>query len=342
MDFQNKTGMGRVILEGKDDDGVGARVTALAPHSAPGPASWKVEEDDETASVSSFSSTRSHIGSKRKRTGQAVDGVDRAMNPVVMANLNHCRAAQDMMSQVLAEWGVGLAVAAEPYRVPDHPHWVGDADGLVATVWGGGDGSPPFSILERGRGFVAVDWGGVAVVGCYISPRSGHAAFELYLAEVAACVQRCAARPVLVLGDFNAKSVAWGSPRTTVRGGILGDWAAGLDLRLLNRGSEHTCVLRYGGSIVDVGFATPNAVRMVSGWQVAPEAETLSDHRYIRMEVSAAGAASRHRPPDGTPPRRWALRRLDKDALMAAALAATWPQVAAELPSMEEEAARLG
>ncbi|XP_043264151.1 uncharacterized protein LOC122404279 [Colletes gigas] len=246
------------------------------------------------------------------------------------------------MSQVLAEWGVGLAVAAEPYRVPDHPHWVGDADGLVATVWGGGDGSPPFSILERGRGFVAVDWGGVAVVGCYISPRSGHAAFELYLAEVAACVQRCAARPVLVLGDFNAKSVAWGSPRTTVRGGILGDWAAGLDLRLLNRGSEHTCVRRYGGSIVDVGFATPNAVRMVSGWQVAPEAETLSDHRYIRMEVSAAGAASRHRRPDGTPPRRWALRRLDKDALMAAALAATWPQVAAELPSMEEEAARLG
>ncbi|XP_043264138.1 uncharacterized protein LOC122404266 [Colletes gigas] len=246
------------------------------------------------------------------------------------------------MSQVLAEWGVGLAVAAEPYRVPDHPHWVGDADGLVATVWGGGDGSPPFSILERGRGFVAVDWGGVAVVGCYISPRSGHAAFELYLAEVAACVQRCAARPVLVLGDFNAKSVAWGSPRTTVRGGILGDWAAGLDLRLLNRGSEHTCVRRYGGSIVDVGFSTPNAVRMVSGWQVVPGAETLSDHRYIRMEVSAAGAASRHHRPDGTPPRRWALRRLDKDALMAAALAATWPQVAAELPSMEEEAARLG
>lgn len=262
---------------------------------------------------------------------------------LLQANLNHCRAAQDMMSQVLAEWGVGLAVAAEPYRVPDHPHWVGDADGLVATVWGGGDGSPPFSLLERGRGFVAVDWGGVAVVGCYISPRSGHAAFEQYLAEVAACVQRCAARPVLVLGDFNAKSVAWGSPRTSVRGGILGDWAAGLDLRLLNRGSEHTCVRRYGGSIVDVGFATPNAVRMVSGWHVVAGAETLSDHRYIRMEVSAAaGGAPRHHRPGGTPPRRWALRRLDKDALMAAALAATWPQAAAELPGIEEEVARLG
>jgi len=56
--------------------------------------------------------------------------------------------------------------------------------------------------------------------------------------------------------------------------------------------------------------------------------ETFSDHLYIRFEVSAWAVA----PPahiGGTPPpcSRWALRRLDKDALVAASIVVAWPEI---------------
>ena len=93
----------------------------------------------------------------------------------------------------------------------------------------------------------------------------------------------------LVLGDFNTHSTAWGSRKTNGRGRDVQDWAAALDLRLMNRGSTSTCVAWRGESIVDLTWASPAASRRVSGWGVSPE-ETLSDHLYILMEV-AVGVA---------------------------------------------------
>lgn len=46
-----------------------------------------------------------------------------------------------------------------------------------------------------------------------------------------------------------------------------------------------------GGLVIDVSFATPPVERKVRGWRVIA-AETLSDHKYIRFDVSAAGAGN--------------------------------------------------
>ena len=107
--------------------------------------------------------------------------------------------------------------------------------------------------------------------------------------ELAACVRRLGACPSLVLGDFNALSTAWGSRRSNGRGRDVQDWAAALDLRLMNRGSTGTCVAWRGKSIVDPTWASEAASHRVSGWGVSPE-ETLSDHLYILAEVAVRGA----------------------------------------------------
>ena len=114
--------------------------------------------------------------------------------------------------------------------------------------------------------------------------------------ELAACVRRLGACPSLVLGDFNALSTAWGSRRSNGRGRDVQDWAAALDLRLMNRGSTGTCVAWRGKSIVDPTWASAAASHRVSGWGVSPE-ETLSP--------SASG-------PTGPPGRR---RRLPRRGL---------------------------
>ncbi|XP_045772161.1 uncharacterized protein LOC123872074 [Maniola jurtina] len=261
-----------------------------------------------------------------------------ANEPAEKGNLNHCRAAQDLLLQSLAEWSVALAVVAEPYKVPNHPRWFGSVGDAVAIYWAGRQSDPPCSILERGSGYVAVEWGPLAVLGCYISPNSGITVYEAYLDELAACIRRCLPRPLIILGDFNAHSRVWGDKRDDRRGDIIQEWAAELDLRLLNQGSTSTCVRWQGESIVDLTWATPPASRMVSGWRVAEEVVTLSDHRHIVFVVSA-GTSGIIEQQNSSQSQRWALKKLDRDLLVAAACVEAWPErIHGVLSDPEEEA----
>ncbi|XP_053989863.1 uncharacterized protein LOC128882309, partial [Hylaeus volcanicus] len=246
---------------------------------------------------------------------------------ILQANINLSAKAQDLFIHCLAELGVGLAVVAESYRVADRPNWVTDALGSVVIV--GGD-TAAIRVFARANGFVGAECGGLALIGVYAPPSAPLAAFEWLLDRVRDALSRSPVARTLVLGDFNAKSTTWGGPATDARGRAVLEWAARTDLRLLNRGSVSTCVRWQGESIVDLSWATPAAARLVSGWRVAEEVESVSDHLYILMDVSAAPQYHPARgPAPGRPPRRWALKRLEKDALMAAALAASWPDALA-------------
>ncbi|XP_076396722.1 uncharacterized protein LOC143265925 [Megachile rotundata] len=216
---------------------------------------------------------------------------------LLQANLNHSARAQDIFVHTLAEWQVGLAVAAEPYKVSEHPHWFGDDVGSVAIAWTTLPGSSVCEFIISGRGFVTVNWDGTAVVGIYAPPSWTLARFEEFLDRMSACIARCLPRPLLVLGDFNSKAQAWGSPSTDAMGKAVLDWAAANGLRLLNRGIVSTCVRPQGESIVDISWATASASQHMSGWRVAEEVETLSDHLYIRMDISATCRRLRAAPP---------------------------------------------
>jgi hypothetical protein len=90
--------------------------------------------------------------------------------------------AQDL----LRESEVALAIVAEPYHVPNSPNWAGDLDGSTAITWTPALG-PPGVLLDRGSGYVAVEWAGIAVIGVYVSPNSGLAAFGDFLDGVGEC-----------------------------------------------------------------------------------------------------------------------------------------------------------
>ncbi|XP_071582320.1 uncharacterized protein [Temnothorax nylanderi] len=133
----------------------------------------------------------------------------------------------------MAERGSGLGMAAEPYWVPpNHPCWAVDRHGSVAITWRMTGEPVPCSRLEAGDGFVAVKWGHVNVIGVYIPPRFDVAQFEEHLEDIRECHARIPPGPVVVAGDFNAKSALWCSPVTNARGRILADWAASLGLVL--------------------------------------------------------------------------------------------------------------
>jgi len=69
---------------------------------------------------------------------------------------------------------------------------------------------------------------------CYFSPNLPDIVFERDLHDLGTRIMSCNQKPLLVLGDFNARYPAWNLGDTNHRGRILSDWAGGLDLVLLN------------------------------------------------------------------------------------------------------------
>lgn len=70
-----------------------------------------------------------------------------------------------------------------------------------------------------------------------------------------------------------------------IRGTLLNELTASLDLRLLNVGDVPTCVRRQGESVVDTSWSTAGFRSRVMFWCVLDLEETLSDHCYISFQV---------------------------------------------------------
>ncbi|XP_060810094.1 uncharacterized protein LOC132904197 [Amyelois transitella] len=242
---------------------------------------------------------------------------------VLQANINHCTSAQDLLCQSMAQWWIDVAVVSEPYFVPPRDNWVRDEDSAVAIV--SSASSSPLTCVVRGHEAVSARLGDLVVVGVYFSPNRPLNEFESFLTQVEALVLRCHPLPVLAAGDLNAKSTAWGSPATDARGALIEKWLITNGLAVVNRGTVPTCMRWNGSSRPDVTFASPVLARRVEGWSVLEDVETLSDHRYIRFDLSTSSVAPSgpSRTPNEASP-RWQLKRLDKEFLREAAIVKGW------------------
>lgn len=241
---------------------------------------------------------------------------------LIQANVGRARAAQDLLLQTLAEKDCTLGIVAEPNHIPErHPCWAKDELNSVAITWRWWRGAPTCTILESGQHYVAVRWGLVAVVGVYFPPSGTLADFEEWLDGLEACVRRLQAMPTIIAGDFNSWSRTWGSKKTGARGRVLEEWAAELDLILLNKGTTATCVRTQGESIIDLTWVSLSASRMIKSWRVMTEVEHLSDHRYILVQLEARGAIRRE---EHWLEQRWSLGKLNEDILMASIIASIW------------------
>jgi hypothetical protein len=261
---------------------------------------------------------------------------------ILQANVNHSARAQDLLMQAMAEWGICVAAVAEPWCVPPQLNWVGASDESVALIVPAIGDFPPLVAVDKGPGYVAAKWGNMVVIATYFSPNRPFMAFEGHLENLARVMRRSAPMPVLLMGDLNAKSAAWGSPVTDVRGAELRDWALVMGLAVVNQGRANTCVRWQGGSIVDITLATPTIADRIGDWRVMEGVETLSDHLYIRMRVSRVQTASlpvplRRHAEGGFP--RWSLASLDREMAEEAAIVEAWCTVPPNVGT-EERAAR--
>ncbi|CAK1594228.1 unnamed protein product [Parnassius mnemosyne] len=107
--------------------------------------------------------------------------------------------------------------------------------------------------------------------------------------KITRIVHDMATENVILTGDFNARSLWWGSRAEDKRGLLLSEMIAELDMNVLNQGSESTFYQYRGGklysSIVDVTCCTSAILHKMERWRVDPNFVTLSDHRAIQFQM---------------------------------------------------------
>jgi len=203
----------------------------------------------------------------------------------LQCNMNHCRAAMDLLAQFELEQQIGISIVSEPHNIPDDNTWFRNSRDTVAVHWNC-HCFESAGILIRGQGLysVAVKWRRFAVVACYISPKVDDNEYSRFLNELDSVVEELESRYTIIAGDFNAKNRMWGARITNSRGEKISRWAASKDLRLLNEGTSPTCVRHHGDSIIDLTWSTADMYSQIYEWKVLEE-YTHSDHMYIMFKL---------------------------------------------------------
>lgn len=237
------------------------------------------------------------------------------MTRILQINVGVRRAAQDLALGSAARWGADVLVVSEQNRA--HPSeadgWYSDESDLAAIAVVGN-----VSINQVGpvvRGFRWVEFPGFRLYSCYWTPNCALAEYVDFLRRLEISI-RTSSAPVIVAGDFNAKSSAWGSPRDDIRGSHLVDIISALDASVCNEGQSPTFVRGESATYIDVTFASARIRGTVNNWSVRDD-ESLSLHKYIMFDVNVSIAYT---------PRScsgWAFQKTGKNKLVAA-LASTF------------------
>ena len=114
--------------------------------------------------------------------------------------------------------------------------------------------------------------------------------------------------PILVAGDFNAKSRPWSGGPEDGRGQLLDEMIVSLDLIVINQQEMATFVRRAPSSVLDLTFLRRTLRKYLHEWTIL-EKESLSDHRDVCFEFKSRKCDAPRAKPTG-----WAVKKFDRDA----------------------------
>lgn len=240
-------------------------------------------------------------------------------------NLNRSREAQALALHTMKVKGADVLCVSEPNCIPDHPGWVGSTDGKCALFF---QQNQYVLRTGSGAGYAWADLKDLRIYSCYISPNCTFNEFDVFLYRLFDSV-RGATSEVIVSGDFNAHSPAWGSHRTDPRGDALMEIVESFNLVVLNDGKVPT--FPSANSFLDLTLVTKGIMRKIGSWEVL-EDESLSDHQYVFFNTRTTVSRVQ------TEKNGWSWRKLDIDRLDKFIAEARTPlSMTAETSSTETE-----
>lgn len=198
---------------------------------------------------------------------------------ILQCNIGRSWDAWHLLTKQAEELNADLCVISEPCGTADSSQGYRSLNGLAA-IWKRPASPGVCRLVKRARDIVVVDWEGMFIASCYISPNASHTSLFEFLDDLSAIAGQFNEK-LIICGDFNAKSAFWGCPRTDGKGRLIEEWAAEYDMRLVNTGNTPTCVRPQGVSIIDLTWCSADILPHISSWTVRSDIESLSDHNYI-------------------------------------------------------------
>ncbi|XP_023229966.1 uncharacterized protein LOC111630147 [Centruroides sculpturatus] len=90
---------------------------------------------------------------------------------------------------------------------------------------------------------------------------------------------------IIIAGDFNAHSPAWGGDAFDLRGGMLEEFFAVNDLIIINNPlSSPTFISSRGESWIDIAVCSANYHSKIQDWRILDE-DSLTEHAYITFNL---------------------------------------------------------
>lgn len=198
------------------------------------------------------------------------------------------------MYEVMREHDCRVTIVAEPNDIPGN-NWKGDINGDAAICWAAGERC---TLTYRGRGCLIMEWRGFYIGSVYFSPNAKKEGFIEMLERIGEITERLRGK-VIIGGDFNARSKCWDRTYNS-RGNIIENWLNGQNLVVINKRGSNTCERPQGSSVVGITICNAQACRKIVKWEVLNDLETLSDHKYIKLEMKGGVVREKRRnSPDG-------------------------------------------
>jgi len=216
------------------------------------------------------------------------------MLKILQINVGMGRTSQGLTKQVAEEINADAIVISEPNRNEGEDNaWYPDSTGRAAVAVT--DRIPVENPGQPERGFRWVKLSGIRLYSCYWPPHSSSSITEFadFIDRLEMSIRE-SELPVIVAGDFNAKSGHWGSKKEDARGVLLIDWMASLNLAVCNRGNNPTFVRGNSESHIDLTFASNSIVKSITNWRIL-EKESLSLHQYITFDIAVNSGEKHHR-----------------------------------------------
>ncbi|XP_071578911.1 uncharacterized protein [Temnothorax nylanderi] len=201
------------------------------------------------------------------------------MSIIIQTNLNKSRQAQDLLLHQAEELGAAVCVISEPARTPGSQQLFRSENGLASFYINNRVARYPATLLAAGRFSVIIGYGDICIASCYMSPNTDYNGYSSFIDELTIlCSNIQNNHNLLICGDFNAHSSLWDPRHQDYKGNLLENWAAQMDVRLINVGNKSTFASAQGSLIIDLTWASPGLLGRIRNWAVRDEMESLTTH----------------------------------------------------------------
>lgn len=216
---------------------------------------------------------------------------------ILQINVDRARAAHDLAYATANKIGADMMIISEPNKKAARNRAVitDEREDVAIICLNKKIGVKGH---RTGKGYVNIELEGMSIIGVYLSPNLPAPEYSRRL-DIVMEEARRQRKKLILCGDLNAKSEAWGAPAMDSRGELVSEWIAALDLSVINDGTVPTFVRGQSSSHLDVTLSTRDLQCKIINWRVLLE-ESLSLHRYIAFEI--CGMAGKNEGPQGGKP----------------------------------------